>query len=185
MSWGWLLNGRVWAGIAVVAALAVSHVTAYRLGGASGRVDVATSEAKQASERADRTEAARTDEQNTATLEHQHAGLTLAAAERFSLAAPGRELQLRAELADARRVRDGATARAARYRAQAEGDAAARRDLADRCEALDRSLAEGREVAADLRGALGRRDAEVILLVEQIKADRLLLEGSPTVSLFP
>ena len=185
MGWGWLINGRVWAGIAMVVALGASHVTAYRLGGASGRVGVATSETKQANDRADRTEAARTDEQNTANLEHQHAGLTLAAVERFTLAAPGRELQLRTELADARRLRSTAETRAARYRTQSEGDAAARRDLADRCEALDQQLGAGLEVVAGLRGDLVRRDAEVMLLVDQVKADRLLLDGSPAVSLWP
>lgn len=62
---------------------------------------------------------------------------------------------------------------------------AARRDVADRCAALNRSLAQGRGVVADLRGTLERRDAEVILLGDQIKADRLLLERSPAVNLFP
>lgn len=62
---------------------------------------------------------------------------------------------------------------------------AARRDLADRCEVLDRQLAAGVGVVAALRGDLERRDAEVILLMDQIKADRLLLEGSPVVDLFP
>ncbi|WP_225782678.1 hypothetical protein [Xenophilus sp. Marseille-Q4582] len=161
-----------WAAAVVIAG--ASFAAGWHLNGMTGRAAVAEVKTELATGRADRAEAARTDEQKTATLEHQHAGLTLAAAERFSLAAPGRELALRAELADARRVRDGAEVRAARYRAQAQGDAAARRDLADRCEALDRQLAAGVGVVAALRGDLERRDAEVMLLVEQIQADRLL-----------
>lgn len=171
-----LLDLRIWLALALAGALAWGGVEHMR--GNDARTSLAQASFKQEQQRADRAEAARTDEQNTANLEHQHAGLTLAAAERFSLAAPGRELQLRAALADARRVRDGAEVRAARNRAQSEGDAAARRDLADRCEALDGQLTAGLGVVAALRGDLERRDAEVMLLVDQIKVDRVLLEGS-------
>lgn len=172
-----------WAAVGLIAA--ASFGAGWHLNGMAGRAAVAEVKTEQATGRADRAELARTDEQQTAQKEQEHAGLTLAAVERFTLAAPGRELQLRTELADARRLRSTAETRAARYRTQSEGDAVARRDLADRCEALDRQLGAGLEVVAGLRGDLVRRDAEVMLLVDQVKADRVLLDGSPAVSLWP
>lgn len=165
-----------WPKLAVVGLIAAASFAAgWHLSGASGRAQVADVKTEQATGRADRAEAARIDEQQTAAKEQTHAAQTLAAVGRYTLAAPGRELVLRAELADAQRLRGTSDARAARYRAQAEGDAAARRDLADRCEALDGQLAAGLGVVAALRGDLVRRDAEVMLLVNQIQIDRALL----------
>lgn len=40
-------------------------------------------------------------------------------------------------------------------------------------------------MVAELRGDLVRRDAELMLLVDPVKADRALLDGSSAVSLFP
>lgn len=139
------------------------------------RTQIATLEKKAAETRAAAAKAYAQDAENTATKEHQHAADTQAAADQFHAGAPARELDLRQRLADAERLRNSADQRAARYRAQAEGDAAARRSLADRAEALDRSLAEGRTVVAELRGVVERRDAEVMLLLGVIEADRRLL----------
>jgi len=54
----------------------------------------------------------------------------------------------------------------------------ARRNLADRSEALDRQLAAGLGVVAELRADLGRRDAEVSALCDPANADAALL-GEP------
>lgn len=84
---------------------------------------------------------------------------------------------VRAAAAD--RLRLDAERRAATYRAMSQADAAARSDLADRAAALDRSLAEGVGVVAELHGTIERRDAEVRALMGQIVADRALTGGSP------
>ncbi len=82
---------------------------------------------------------------------------------------------LRTELATARRLQLDADRRAATYRAQAQADAQACRDLADRSEALDRQPAEGLGVVAELRADLGRRDAEGAALCDRVNADGALL----------
>ena len=64
--------------------------------------------------------------------------------------------------------------RAATYRAQAEADSTARRDLADKASALDASLAEGVGVVAELGGALKQRDAEAAALCDQVNIERRL-----------
>lgn len=124
--------------------------------------------------RADRATAYAQDSEQTAEKERTHATDTLHAAEAFVAGTAGREVRLRADLADARRLLDAAGQRAAAYRAQADADAASCRRLADRAAAIDRSLAEGREVVAELRGVVERRDAEVRLLIDLLKADDTL-----------
>jgi len=131
--------------------------------------------------RADRAEAARVHEQQVSTKEYNHAATTLKAVEQFALGAPVRDYSLRAELADAHRLRDAAEGRAAHYRALSEAGAAERERLSNQCAALDRELAEGRGVVAQLRGDLARRDAEVALLVENLSAERALLTGFESV----
>ena len=58
------------------------------------------------------------------------------------------------------------------YRVQAQANAAAGVDLADRIEAYDRHIVEGVEVVARLRGDLARRDDEVVLLSRQVQIER-------------
>ena len=58
--------------------------------------------------------------------------------------------------------------------AQAQADTAARSDLADKTAALDRQLAEGLGVVAELGGGLRRRDAEVAALCSQLNTERRL-----------
>ncbi|WP_370678444.1 hypothetical protein [Comamonas sp. GB3 AK4-5] len=65
---------------------------------------------------------------------------------------------------------------AATRHAQAAGDAAASRNLADRHEKLAALVAEGGAVVAGLAGMVQQRDAEVGYLAGQAVADRLLLE---------
>lgn len=60
-------------------------------------------------------------------------------------------------------------------RAQAAGDAAAARDLADHYRRLATSLAEGAGVVGELVGVVERRDAQVNLLKGQIEVERKLL----------
>lgn len=64
---------------------------------------------------------------------------------------------------------------AATRNAQAAGDAAACRDLADRHQQLAALAAEGGAVVAGLAGLVRQRDAEIGLLAGQIRADRVLL----------
>ena len=78
--------------------------------------------------------------------------------------------------ARAERLRLDATRRSATYRSMSEAGAAACSALADRTTALDRQLAEGVGVVAELRGVVERRDAEVKALMGQIDADRALSE---------
>lgn len=61
------------------------------------------------------------------------------------------------------------------YRKQAETGAAACRDLAGHAARLDRALEEGRGLVQELRGTLGLRDRQLMLLGEQILADRRLM----------
>lgn len=168
---------------AVLAALAVAvgavMMQTWRLH--SLQAEYADLVASVAKNRAARAEAYTQDSEKTAAKERIHGTDTLHAAEAFAAGAPGREDRLRADLADARRLLDAAGKRAAGYRAQASADAASCRRLADRSAALDRSLAEGRGVVAELRGIVERRDAEVKLLADLLKADEALV-GEPGVA---
>jgi hypothetical protein len=125
---------------------------------------------------AKRTGAALTGEQRTATKERTHAASTQENADEFTISQPVRDAIARAEFAAAERLRLGAERRAATYYAQAQADAAACRDLADRHATYDAHIVRGAGVVAGLRADLGRRDAEVKLLRDQIDADRALLD---------
>lgn len=65
---------------------------------------------------------------------------------------------------------------AATRSAQAAGDAAACRDLADRHQRLAATAAEGAGVVGQLIGLVDKRDVEVGLLHGQVVADRVLIE---------
>ena len=82
-------------------------------------------------------EAARADETKTALKESTHAANTSKNSDEFTTSQPVRDAIARADLALAERLRTDAERRAATYRAQAEADATARRDLADKASALD------------------------------------------------
>lgn len=130
---------------------------------------------------AKRTGAALNDEQRTATKERTHGAQTQENSDEFTISQPVRDAIARADLAAAERMRLGAERRAATYHAQAQADAAACRDLADRHAAFDTHIVRGAGVVAGLRADLGRRDAEVKLLRGQIDVDRALLdEAQPT-----
>ncbi|MBO1007068.1 hypothetical protein [Acidovorax sp. SD340] len=131
--------------------------------------------AKHAEASLKRSEAARADETKTAGKESTHATATQENSDAFTTSQPVRDAIARADLARVERLRLDADRRAATYRAQAQADDAARRDLADRLEAFDRHIVEGAGVVAEHREALARRDAEVVLLRGQIDADRALM----------
>ena len=122
-----------------------------------------------------RSEAARADENKTALKESTHAADTSKNSDEFTMSQPVRDANARADVARADRMRRDSERRAATYRAQAEANAAACRDLADRYAALDRHVVDGVGVVSALRRDLVRRDAEVVLLRGQIDADRALL----------
>ena len=119
-------------------------------------------------------EAARADEAQTALKESTHAADTSKNSDEFTTSQPVRDAIARADLAIADRLRTDAERRAATYRAQAEADTTARSALADKAAALDRQLAEGVGVVAELGGALKQRDAEVAALCDQVNIERRL-----------
>lgn len=130
---------------------------------------------------AKRTGVALKDERRTAMKEHAHGAQTQENSDEFTTSQPVRDAIARADIAAAERMRLGAERRAATYHAQAQADAAACRDLADRHAAFDAHIVRGAGVVAGLRADLGRRDAEVKLLRGQIDVDRALLdEDQPT-----
>ena len=127
-----------------------------------------------------RSEAARTDEIQTALKESTHAADTSKNSDEFTTSQPVRDAIARADLALADRLRTDAERRAATYRAQATACTTASSGIADRLEAFDRHIVEGASVVAEHRQALVRRDSEVVLLRGQIDADRALMsEPSP------
>lgn len=147
----------------------------------TGRLHVEQRERTQLKGKVDRDNAART----TAALKHEiktsadestHAKATQENSDAFTTSQPVRDAIARADLATADRLRVGAERRAATYRAQAQSNAAACSDLADRHTALDAHVVRGASVVAGLGADLGRRDAEVVLLRGQIDADRALME---------
>ena len=123
-----------------------------------------------------RSEAASAAETQTALKESTHAADTSKNSDEFTTSQPVRDAIARVDLAVAERLRLGAERRAATYHAQAQADAAACRDLADRHAAFDAHIVRGAGVVAGLRADLGRRDAEVKLLRGQIDVDRALLD---------
>ena len=158
-----LLVGLVFGGVASW------QVQTWRLG-----TEVAQVQTREAEGKANRAEAARADETQTAQLESKHAKDTIYNSDRLASLKTGIAVDVRSELERAHRLQLNADGRAATYRAQAEADATARRNLADKAAALDASLAEGVGVVADLGGALKQRDAEVAALCGQVNTERSL-----------
>ena len=152
-----------------LAAIGTWNVQAWRLG---AQIDSIRSE--QAKEESTRSNAALVENTKTAIKESKHAQDTIYNADNLAAFYTGIADVQRRELAYAERVQRGAEGRAATYRAQAQADAAARSDLADKAAALDRQLAEGLGVVASLGGDLRRRDAEVAALCGQVNIERRL-----------
>ncbi|UBB17787.1 hypothetical protein [Comamonas odontotermitis] len=155
---------------ALVAAL--SFGGGWVVNGWRGASNVAECKTEQAQEVAARAEAVRTDEAKTAQLESKHAQDTIYNADRLAALKTGIAVDVRSELERAHRLQLSADSRAATYRAQAKADSTARSALADKASALDRQLAEGVGVVAELGGALKQRDAEVAALCDQVNIER-------------
>ena len=83
-----------------------------------------------------------------------------------------------ARVSAAKRVRDAAEGRAASYLRRAEAGEASCRVLADSAAKLDRSLAEGRGLVAELGGVVRERDSQIEFLSK-------LLLGSNGVGFIP
>lgn len=130
------------------------------------------------------TAALRAERRNTG-LSLAHAQQTQEISDAFTTSQPVRDALVRADRAVAERLHLGAERRAATYRAMAEANAAACRDLADRHAALDAHVVKGVDVVAGLRGDLVRRDAEVALLRGQIDVERALLDGDVAGEVLP
>jgi len=157
---------------AAIAALAFS--AGWVVKGWQASKTIAELRTEQAQGKATRAEAARTNETQTAIKESKHAQDTIYNADRLAHLKTGIDVDVRAELARAERLHRDTDSRSATYRAQAQTDAAARSDLADKAAALDRQLAEGLGVVASLGGDLRRRDAEVAALCDQVNIERRL-----------
>lgn len=65
--------------------------------------------------------------------------------------------------------------RAGVYQRQAQSGAAESRRLASHAAELDRSLEQSRQLVFELRHTLGLRDRQIMMLADQIKSDRALL----------
>lgn len=128
----------------------------------------------QANAVAGRAEAGLAQEQQLAGAESAHAKQTQEASDAFTQKRPARDAAVRADLDRVERLRLAAERSAATARAQAQANAAAGSDLADRYGALAQHVASGAEVVAGLRADLARRDDEVVLLRRQLEADRAL-----------
>lgn len=161
--------------LALLAAVSAAGVQTLRL--AERDTTIAQLERAAAQGLADRSEAARVASENTAIKENAHATAIQTAVEAFHRGELASLPDLRQRLADTQRLLDTAEDRAARYRAQAAGDAAARERLAHHAAQLDRAIAEGRQLVAELRAAVAERDAQVALLLDVIAADRRLLDS--------
>ena len=122
-----------------------------------------------------RTDAALKHEIKTSADESTHATATQENSDAFTLSQPVRDAISRTDLERLNRMRTDAERRAATYRAQAQADDAARRDLGNRLETFDRQLVEGVAVVGELRKDLIRRDAEIVLVIGQLAADRELI----------
>ncbi|MEJ5148929.1 hypothetical protein [Comamonas sp. MYb396] len=157
---------------AIIAALAFS--AGWGVKGWQAGKTIAELRAEQSRGQASRAEAARTVETQTAIKESKHAQDTIYNADRLANLKTGIDVDVRAELARAERLHRDTDSRSATYRAQAQADAAARSDLADKAAALDRKLGEGIEVVAILGRDLRRRDAEVAALCDQVNIERRL-----------
>ena len=101
-----------------------------------------------------------------------HAASTLENSDAFTKTQPARDAVARSDFDRVKRLQLDAERRAATYRAQAQANAAACSDLANRLEAFDRQLVEGVAVVGELRKDLIRRDAEVVLLHGQMMTER-------------
>lgn len=157
---------------AIIAALAFS--AGWVVKGWQASKTIAELRAEQAQGTATRAEAALAEQENTAKLESKHAQDTIYNADNLANLKTGIDVDERAVLARAERLHRDTDSRSATYRAQAQADAAARGDLADKASALDRQLAEGLGVVASLGGDLRRRDAEVAALCDQVNIERRL-----------
>ena len=166
------IKAHIWAlaAIAAGALLAGQTVRLHTAQGAHQRLQTKTAAADAA-----RTAALLQDATTTGTKQSTHAAATQKASDAFTQTAPARSDSLRADLDRAERLRAGAEARAATYRAQARASAAAGSSAADRLVALDQHIVEGVAVVAELRSVVAKRDAEVVLLRGTIDADRALL----------
>ena len=131
-------------------------------------------QAKVERDHAARTTAALNHEIKTSADKSVHAQATQENSDAFTTSQPVRDAIARADLALADRLRVGAERRAATYRAQAQSNAAACSDLADRHAALDAHVVRGAGVVAGLGADLERRDAEVALLRRQVDIERNL-----------
>ena len=142
-------------------------VQSYRLGEKIKDIHLSYTKAE-----VEQSEAVREEELASSEKEAIHATKTQENSDAFTISQPVRDAISRTDLERLNRMRTDAERRAATYRAQAQADDAARRDLGNRLETFDRQLVEGVAVVGELRKDLIRRDAEIVLVIGQLMADR-------------
>ena len=189
MSWGWLANGRVWAGIALTAALAGALLTAYSLGGAADRIELANLRASHA-EQGRVAALARAAEQER--VREREAAL------QAQIDKEAHDGQERIDAAVAAAGRAGAAEQRVRNQFTAFRDAVRRSAASAEVAAPGTPAAAAAGVHADLLGELGARTERLALLagIYARTADRAHAAGltcqrsgdamsAPAVSLFP
>ena len=167
-------NSQVAVGVLAVALTGFAFASGWAIKGWQSGQTIADLLAERERGRTGRAEAVLAEEAQIAQLESQHASDTIYNADQLQSKKTDIAADMFAELEHARRLQLSAERRAATYRAQAQADATARSHLANHTATLDRQLAEGIGVVAELGGALKQRDAEVAALCAQVNIERRL-----------
>ncbi|KAF1021895.1 MAG: hypothetical protein GAK30_01584 [Paracidovorax wautersii] len=156
---------------AAIILAAISAAGGYWVGHSAGAAAVAQrwdkATAQQATAAVDQSETNRRKEADHATASTQ-------AVDRYQTAQATAAHDHAARAADALRLQRSAETRAAQYRAMSQASEAERERLASHAARLDASLADGRQVVADLRATVVDRDNRIQLLADTIRADRAL-----------
>ena len=164
--------------IAIAGLVALLGVQQIRVAGAhadlaTARTALAQAELERGKETLARTDLALEYGKKISALQIEHATNQQKTEEKYAAKIEGLEADRTAGVATAMRLRDRIAGYAARDRRPGETDAAAGQRFADRLETVSGLLAESVDLVVEGRDIIGRRDAEVGRLLEQIQIDRL------------
>ena len=169
--WVWWLGGIV----LVAGALGVQEFRIAKI-----EAELADTKGTLATERANADRAAREWAEQKAVLQAQHAADQQELQDDWTREKARMDERRRTDAADLARLRNKLAAFTARGGDAGQADAAPVERAADRLEALGGLFAEGLELLVEGRDIVERRDAEVKLLIEQIRIDRAACEAKPT-----
>lgn len=158
-----------WAALALAAAVGLQEIRVRGL-----HVDLAKLEASQSKKAQTQAEKAQAATENKAAALLNHADNTQTNVYEYTQKITQLEAGRARDAADIASLQQQLRTTATQ-RAQAAADAAAARDLADHYQRLAAHLAEGAGVVGELVGLVERRDAQVILLKEQVITEQKLL----------